>query len=70
VPAQLQVPGWDELQGVWQEVLARDLEDGQMAVSIGRFREDAEEYLDRLAGDLHAGAYEPGRLTEVVVDRR
>lgn len=56
------------LRRAWLDVLANDRQDGQLAPSVTRFEAGADEALGRLTAELAWGAYEPGDLTEIVMD--
>lgn len=53
------------LRLAWAEVLERDESDGTLSAGVRRFREAADEQLERLAFELRSGGYQPASLTEV-----
>lgn len=61
------IPSRKQLRRAWDDVLAKDRQDGVLAPSIERFAEDAEEKLEALAAALDDGTYVPDDLIEVVI---
>ncbi|MFV0408115.1 MAG: CRISPR-associated endonuclease Cas1 [Propioniciclava sp.] len=55
----------ETLQDAWRQVLANDLDDGEMSASGARFAEDLDRRLEYLSSRLREGQYQPDRLTPV-----
>ncbi len=56
------------LREAWLDVVSNDREDGLLTSGVARFQARAEESLGQLTAELAWGAYEPGDLTEVVME--
>jgi len=57
------------LRECWEDVLAADREDGELGAGVSRFREDAAQRLEALAGQLREGTWRPDLLTRVEMAR-
>jgi CRISPR-associated protein Cas1 len=55
------------LTQAWEDLLAGDDEDGELAAGTRRFAADAEDRIAELAAELAAGAYQPGPLFAVEI---
>ena len=57
------------LARVWDDVLAKDAEDGELTKAIRSFAEDVDARLDRLADELRRDEFCPGDLLELQVPK-